>query len=327
MENTEKFDFVAIGDTVVDDFIKLKEAQVSCNIDNTACTISMRFGDKIPFEANYVVYGVGNSANAAVSAARLGLKTAFISDIGADQNGGKILEHLKSEGIDTTYVKQHEGTPTNYHYVLWYGVDRTILVKHYAYPYAFPMDFPEPKTMYLSSIAEGTEKYHDDLATYLEAHPNVFLTFQPGTFQMKMGTERLKRIYARTNLFVVNRDEAARILHLKDASASVEMMARAIQLLGPKTVVITEDVQGVHALSDGVLTHVPMYPDPKPPVQRTGAGDAFASTTTAYLTTGSSIKDAMYRGTINSAYVVQGIGAQAGLLKKDAMEKLASAQR
>lgn len=318
-------DFIAIGDTVVDDFIKLKDAQVSCNIDNTACTISMRFGDKIPFEANYVVYGVGNSANAAVSAARLGLKTAFIADVGADQNGDKILERLQAEGLDTTYISKHEGMPTNYHYVLWFGVDRTILVKHQAYPYKFPMDLPEPKTIYLSSIGEGTEPYHDDLATYLEAHPNVFLTFQPGTFQMKMGTDRLKRIYARTNLFVVNREEAARILKLKDASASVEMMARALQQLGPKIVVITEDVQGVHALSDGVMTHVPMYPDPKPPLQRTGAGDAFASTTTAYLTMGYSIKDAMYRGTINSAYVVQGIGAQAGLLKKDQMEKLANA--
>jgi ribokinase len=318
-------DFIAIGDTVVDDFIKLKEAQVSCSIDNTACTISMRFGDKIPFEANYVVYGVGNSANAAVSAARLGLKTAFISDVGADENGEKILARLQSEGLDTTYIRKHEGMPTNYHYVLWYGVDRTILVKHQAYPYTFPMDLPEPKTIYLSSIAEGTEAYHDDLATYLETHPNVSLTFQPGTFQMKMGVERLKRIYARTNLFVVNRDEAARILKLKDATANVEMMARSLQELGPKIVVITEDVHGVHALSDGKMTHVPMYPDPKPPLQRTGAGDAFASTTTAYLAMGYSIEDAMRRGTINSAYVVQGIGAQAGLLKKEEMEKLANA--
>ncbi len=240
-------DFIAIGDTVVDDFIRLKDAEVHCNIDNSACTICMRFGDKIPFESNHVVYGVGNSANAAVAAARLGLKTAFISNVGADQNGGKILEHFKDEGVDASFITSHEGIPTNYHYVLWFGVDRTILVKHQSYPYVFPKDLPEPKTVYLSSIGEGTEKYHDELADYLEAHPTVFLTFQPGTFQMKMGTEKLKRIYARTNLFVVNREEASRILKLKDASANVEMMAQAISALGPKIVLITEDVQGVHA--------------------------------------------------------------------------------
>lgn len=320
-----QYDFIAIGDTVVDDFIRLKDATVNCNIDNTACTISMRFGDKIPFESSTVVYGVGNSANAAVAAARLGLKTAFISNVGADQNGDKILEHLQEEHIDTAFITKHQGVPTNYHYVLWFGVDRTILVKHHPYPYIFPKDLPEPKTMYLSSIGEGTEKYHDDLAEYLEAHPNVFLTFQPGTFQMKMGADRLKRIYARTNLFVVNRDEAARILGLKDATANVEMMARAITELGPKIVVITEDVHGAHAFAEGKMTHIPMYPDPKPPLQRTGAGDAFASTTSAFLTLGYSLSDSMRRGTINSAYVVQGIGAQAGLLTKEAMEKLAKA--
>ncbi len=318
-----QYDFVAIGDTVVDDFIRLKDAEVHCNIDNSACMISMRFGDKIPFEANYVVYGVGNSANAAVAAARLGLKTAFISNVGADENGGKILSHFKDEGVDASFVTSHPGIPTNYHYVLWFGVDRTILVKHQSYPYAFPKDLPEPKTIYLSSIGEGTEKYHEELADYLEAHPNVFLTFQPGTFQMKMGTEKLKRIYARTNLFVVNREEASRILGLKDANANVEMMARAISALGPKVILITEDVHGIHAFENGNMTHLPMYPDPKPPLQRTGAGDAFASTTSAYLTLGYSLQDAMKRGTINSAYVVQGIGAQAGLLTKDQIEKLA----
>ncbi|MBX9765429.1 carbohydrate kinase family protein [Patescibacteria group bacterium] len=318
-----QYDFVAIGDTVVDDFIRLKDATVNCNIDNTACTITMRFGDKIPFESNHVVYGVGNSANAAVAAARLGLKTAFISNVGADQNGEKILAHFKEEGVDASFVTAHQGIQTNYHYVLWFGVDRTILVKHQAYPYVFPKDLPEPKTIYLSSIGEGTEKYHDELADYLEAHPNVFLTFQPGTFQMKMGTEKLKRIYARTNLFVVNREEAARILKLKDASANVEIMAQALSALGPKIVLITEDVHGVHAYENGKMTHLPMYPDPKPPVQRTGAGDAFASTTSAFLTMGYSLEDAMKRGTINSAYVVQGIGAQAGLLTKDQIEKLA----
>ena len=316
------FDFVAIGDTVVDDFIRLKDAEVHCNIDNTACTICMRFGDKIPFEASYVVYGVGNSANAAVAAARLGLKTAFVANIGADDRGKKILEHFKEEGVATDWIQSHEGAPTNYHYVLWYGVDRTILVNHYRYPYKFPMDMPEPKTVYLSSIGEGTEEYHDQLAEYLEKRPNVFLTFQPGTFQMKMGKERLKRIYARTNLFVVNRSEAARILGVDAEKVSIAIMAREIAALGPKIVAITEDVKGVHMYENGRLSHMPMFPDPKPPLQRTGAGDAFASTTSAYLTMGYSLEDSVKRALINAAYVVQGIGAQAGLLKKAELEEI-----
>jgi sugar/nucleoside kinase (ribokinase family) len=315
-----KYDFIAVGDTVVDDFIKLKDATVHCDINNENCTITMRFADKIPFESSTVVYGVGNAANAAVSAVRLGLKTAFVSNVGADENGNKIIDYFKKQKLETKYVKKNGGAKTNYHYVLSYGADRTILVKHEAYPYVFPKDLPEPKTLYLSSLASGTEDYHDAIAAYAEAHPNMFLVFQPGTFQMKIGKERLKRLYARANMLVLNKEEAQRVLSSKDDD--IEKLARALQALGPKIVLVTDGPNGVYALENDSFFHVPMFPDPKPPVNRTGAGDALASTTASYLTMGMSLKDAITRGTVNSAYVVQGVGAQMGLLKKDDLESI-----
>lgn len=315
-----KYDFIAVGDTVVDDFIKLKDATVHCDINDANCTITMRFADKIPFESSTVVYGVGNAANAAVSAVRLGLKTAFVSNVGADENGNKIIDYFKKQKLETKYVKKNGGTKTNYHYVLSYGADRTILVKHEAYPYVFPKDLPEPKTLYLSSLASGTEDYHDAIAAYAEAHPNMFLVFQPGTFQMKIGKERLKKLYARANMLVLNKEEAQRVLSSKDDD--IEKLARALQALGPKIVLVTDGPNGVYALENESFFHVPMFPDPKPPVNRTGAGDALASTTAAYLTMGMSLKDAITRGTVNSAYVVQGVGAQMGLLKKDDLESI-----
>ncbi|MBV9349804.1 MAG: carbohydrate kinase family protein [Patescibacteria group bacterium] len=317
----EKVDFVSIGDTVVDDFIKLKEAEAHCDINNENCTICMRFGDKIPFESSTVVYGVGNAANAAVAAARLGLKTAYISNIGKDDRAERILERFKEEGVDATHVVEHAGIPTNYHYVLWFGTERTILVKHQHYPYIFPPDAPAAKTVYLSSLADGTETYHDAIAAYLEANPETFFAFQPGTFQIQMGPQRLGRLYARCNFFVCNKEEAARILGMAVGTETLEL-AKKLHALGPKIVMITDGVKGVDAFENGTFFHVPMFPDPKPPFQRTGAGDAFASTTVAYLTMGMPLKDAALRGTINSAYVVQKIGAQAGLLKKDELENI-----
>ena len=64
-----------------------------------------------------------------------------------------------------------------------------------------------------------------------------------------------------------------------------------------------------------------MYPDPKPPVERTGAGDATASTTVAYLIKGLSLEEALLRGQINSMNVVQEIGAQKGLLTAEQIEE------
>jgi ribokinase len=84
--------------------------------------------------------------------------------------------------------------------------------------------------------------------------------------------------------------------------------------LGPKIVVISDGHKGAYA-SDGVERFkMPIYPDPKPPYERTGAGDAFTSSFVAAIMKGADIKNALLWAPINSMSVVQKVGAQAGLL-------------
>ena len=59
---------------------------------------------------------------------------------------------------------------------------------------------------------------------------------------------------------------------------------------------------------------MPPYPDAAPPVERTGAGDAFAATLVAALVKGLSLEEALRWAPVNSMNVVQHVGAQAGLL-------------
>jgi sugar/nucleoside kinase (ribokinase family) len=66
---------------------------------------------------------------------------------------------------------------------------------------------------------------------------------------------------------------------------------------------------------------MPNYPDPKPPYDRTGAGDAFASTIVASLALGNSLETSMLWAPINSMSVVQKLGAQAGLLNSKQIQK------
>jgi ribokinase len=315
----QPMDFLAIGDTVIDDFIRLHEATVHCDVDNEHCTISMRWGDKIPFESSTVLYGVGNSANGAVAAARLGLSSGLISDVGSDDRSDKILEHFVEEKVDTSTVAKHEGMIANYHYVLWYESERTILIKHEEYPRQFPASLPAPKTLYLSSVGSGAEAFHDDIAAYCEAHPETFLVFQPGTFQMKMGTERLAKLYARTNFFIVNKEEAQRILNRDDVTDFLEL-AKMLSALGPKLIAITDGTNGAYAYDGTKLFRVPMYPDVRGPFERTGAGDAFASSVAAALTLGRPFEEALLWGPINSMSVVQEVGAQKGLLTRAQIE-------
>jgi sugar/nucleoside kinase (ribokinase family) len=56
-------------------------------------------------------------------------------------------------------------------------------------------------------------------------------------------------------------------------------------------------------------------------VERTGCGDAFGSGFTAALAYGHDVKEAMQRGNVNAAGVIQFIGAQEGLRKKKEVEE------
>ena len=310
-------EFVAIGDIVTDTFIRLKEATVKCDDREENCTLTTPFGDKIPFESAEDIHAVGNSPNAAVAASRLGLKSALVSNLGDDFLGSQCLASLEQDEVAVNLISVHPDKPSNHHYVLWYGVDRTILVKHEAYDYKLP-EFEAPKWIYLSSLGENTLEYHRAIANYLASHPEVKLAFQPGTFQINLGTEKLKDIYERTEILFCNIDEAGRILGIHTLGTP-ELLKR-LKALGPRMVVLTDGPRGAYAYDGGEPIFVPVYPDGLHPFERTGAGDAFASTTVAALLIGKDLETALKWGAINSASVVQQVGAQKGLLTREVIE-------
>jgi len=322
MSTTEQYDFVAIGDIVVDAFIELNKdmADVSQDLDTGRQTLHMPFGSKLPYNDVTVVNAVGNSPNASVGAHRLGLKTALVTNLGQDRNGKDCLETLRAEGVHTDYVKVHEGKKTNYHYVLRYGPERTILINHETYPYSLPDFAVPPRYFYFSSIGEHGLPFHFEIVNYIKNNPETKLVFQPGTFQIGLGYEALKEVYEHTEIFFCNKEEAQEIL--KTTEQDIPTMIRQMRERGPKLPVITDGPHGAYVVDeDDVAWHMPMYPDPAPPSDRTGAGDSFSSTFTAAIALGKTPAEALEWGPVNSMSVVQHIGAQAGLLTKDELLK------
>ena len=308
-----------MGDTTIDNFIRLKDARVHCDINDENCEICMRWGDKIPFEMNLEVPAVGNAANAAVAAARLGLKSALRAYVGTDDDGEKCVISLKKDGVDTSLIVRQAGKHTNYHFVLWYEGQRTILIKHEQFDYEFA-DLPEPpRWLYLSSLAANSLPYEQACEAWLERHPEVKFAFQPGTFQINQGADALAALYGRADIFFCNKEEAERILK-RPAGSDIKELLKGIHILGPKTVVITDDVRGAYAMEEGAAWFVPRYPDPRAPYEITGAGDAFASTTAAALALGQPLGEALRWGAVNASAVLQEVGAQKGLLTREQLE-------
>lgn len=311
-------DFLSIGDITTDAFIRIKDAKLHCNIDNERCEICMRFGDKVPFESVKIIKAVGNSANASVSAARLGVSSALVANIGGDQSGIDCLEVLRKEHVRTKYITKHNKMPTNYHFVLWYEDDRTILVNHVEYNYRLPKIAQPPKWIYLSSLASNTFPYHVEIVNYLRENKNVKLCFQPGTFQMKLGLNELKELYTRSEVLSVNFEESQRIL--KTDTRNIKELLSELHAYGPKIVLITDGPKGAYMTDGEHFYYMPIYPDPKPPIERTGCGDAFASTFVSALIMGKSPLEALIWAPINPMSVVQYVGAQEGLLRHEELE-------
>lgn len=318
----KRFDIVAIGDITTDAFIRLKEASIHCKVKRESCEICLPFGGKVPFEYVKVIKAVGNAANVSVAAEHLGLKSALISNIGNDQNGKDCLVELRKNHIDTSLIKTHHNKATNYHFVLWYENDRTILTNHIEYDYHLPK-IPETKWIYLTSLATDASVYYIAIANHLATNRETKLAFQPGTFQIRLGNEKLKRIYERADVLLVNKNEAEKILGINTEIGSrrdgvgphnTKEMLKSLAKMGPKLIVITDNTNGAYMYDGDHSYHMPMYPDPRIAFERTGCGDAFSATFVSALSMGKTPLEALLLAPVNPMSVAQFVGSQEGLL-------------
>lgn len=316
---------LAVGDIFTDAFIQLSEESAHIDTDDAGNQwLCLPFGAKPSFDRVDIVKSVGPSPNTAVSWARLGVNAGLMAWLGDDQPGKESLEHLHSEGVNTDTMVTEPGSKSTYWYVLRYGADRTMLVKSEPYKYEWKDPAEEPAWIYLSYIGEDSWPLHEQLLKYLDKHPDVKLAFQPGTYHFKWGVEKLKPIYARSHIVMMNREEAMDVTG--KPHDSIRDLAVGLHDLGPHIVVITDGPNGSFASYDWKVMTIPNYPDPAPPLDRTGAGDAFSSTIVAALAMGESMDTALTWAPINSMSVVQKMGAQAGLLSKsELLEYLANA--
>lgn len=310
---------LCIGDIFTDAFITLGDDTAKIFKEGDMEWLAVPFGRKPPYEKVEIVRSVGPSPNVAVSLSRLGLESSLMAWVGGDDTGKEAIDYLKSENVSTEPMIIEADKATSYWYVLVYKADRTMLVKSEKYRYEWRDPATKPSWIYLAYLGEDSWDLHQSILDYLQRNPDVKFAFQPGTFQFEWGTDRMKDFYARSDIVLMNREEAMDVTGLP--YDSVRDLADGLHKLGAGIVVITDGPNGSYAFADGRLMTVPNYPDPKPPLERTGAGDAFSSTFVGAIAEGESVETALLWSPINSMNVVQHTGAQQGLLTRDELNR------
>ncbi len=315
METNNKLNLLSVGDASIDVFVTPTESETLCRVDTKECLICFSYGDKIPVSNLEISIG-GNAANNATGTKRLGINSAVVLTLGDDDIGSKIIEKLKGEGVDTTYVIQQPSTNSNYSTIVSYSGERTILSYKAPRSYEFPVKLPITPWVYLTSMADSFRPFYNHLVGWLKKNPDIKLVFNPGSRQLRAGVDSLKDVLARSHIVYVNKKEAETLTGMKESQDMKELL-KALSALGPKVPIITNSSNGSFAYDGTKFVKAGILPVDA--YERTGAGDAFGSGCLSALVKEKSLEEALLWGTLNSASVIGYIGSQRGLLKESEM--------
>lgn len=290
--------------------------------------IGMEFGAKLESE-NVLTSMGGGGCNTAVALRRLGLRAAALVCVGEDAVGRSVSAHLKDEGVVLDALQTHRSLRTGTSFVVGDQKHRDHLVFTTRGANAAlilsssSLRSLRPSWVVLAPLRCTRWRAILTLLRDEAKQGRIKIVFNPGTAQIKEGLRGLASILKVTECLVVNDDEARELLFsvpmyrkrfqaFKGEDEKKEFLIQTLAAAGPRLVVVTDGENGAHAGHRGGMVFQPARPVN---VQdTTGAGDCFTATLTAMLVKGHSVKEALVAGMINTASLVQHVGAQAGLL-------------
>lgn len=256
----------------------------------------------------------GNATNVAVTFARQGLESEYLWALGKDPASETVLHQLDLEGVDTAAVLRHDRYQAGYSVVLIAtNGERTILNNRgkTIKPNSNPLDFSVIKNadwVYPTSLADESLSILREVIDTAEKYDTKVM-LNPAGPELASAT-KLKGLLDGVDVLITNREEMQMIVH----GDSMEELARHALNYVP-VAIVSDGPRGVVATDGKTVVTAGMYED-VPVIDRTGAGDAFASGFLSQWAQGKSLRDSIIFASANSTSVVTQIGAKAGLLRR-----------
>ncbi|MBR9677194.1 carbohydrate kinase family protein [Candidatus Woesearchaeota archaeon] len=307
------FEIITFGSATVDTFISTENQKNFCQKDhshNGKCYLHYPLGAKILIEQQAEHTG-GSANNIAVALSRLGHKVGYAGKLGNDLKAQKILYELKTEKIK--FLGTQGKTATDYAVVLDSIMrDRTILLYKGASKELKLTELNiknlDAYWYYFTSSIGQTYKTICQLAKHAENN-GINIAFNPSNYLAAKGKAYLKPILSRTNLLVLNRQEA----HLISKKNNVKEQLIVLHGLGADIVVITDAAKPAYAFN-GRSIHTIWPRQHLKIVETTGAGDAFGAGFLSGLIKTGDLSIALNKGLSNAEAAITQKGAKNGLL-------------
>lgn len=320
------FDVITIGSATRDNFLRGKYPLIDSKESPSGKAYALPYGEKLSVDFVHFTIG-GNAANASVTFARHGFKTACVAKIGKDLPAKEFLLHLKLGGVSTKLISQTDEKPTAYSVLLLSPEgERTILGYHGASD-TFKLEDLNLKKLkskwwYLSLAGESDVMYLP-LIKFAKEN-NVKVAFNPSGHHLKHKRQEILDSLKDLSFLVLNKGEAAELVGV--SFEKEQEVFKKLDELTPGIVAVTDGPNGV-IVSDGKNLYKAGIFKEKQVADRTGAGDSFGSGFVARLAlypkpyTLDAIKDAIRFASANATSVVERVGATEGILTKKTFEE------
>jgi len=277
-------------------------------------------GETISGEDLQVIPG-GKGANQAVAAARLGANVSMLGRVGKDNFGDFLLENLKSNNIDSQFVRRDESS-----------TGTAIII----------VDSNGQNSIVLSAGANGKVSSADvENASFLH-HDLLLLQLEIPTPTVLRAAQRAKENDIRVILnpapaqqlpdelialadFVIPNETELSLLTNQIVSdlTSAEMAAKDLLSRGAKNVIVTLGSKGALIVDKETTTHVDSFKVDV--VDTTAAGDAFIGGFAVSLESDSKLSAVRY-GCACGALATTKFGAQPSLPTTEELERFMSLQ-
>jgi sugar/nucleoside kinase (ribokinase family) len=306
---------LCVGKAAMDVFLRDDEFDPHC--EGKVCYAHLPLGAKMDVTELHVASG-GNATNVAVTFARQGLDAKYLWALGNDFSSNMSLQALDEDGVDTSSVVQYDGFEASYSTVLVAEStgERTILNYKGSLPTARDVERLlrlTPPTDWVYPTSVGSLDTLEKIIDWAEQH-SVKVMLNPSNTELS-DPARLKGLLTSVDVLCLNKEEMQQLV---EGETLEELVRHGLHYC--PVVIVTDGREGA-CVSDGkTLVTAGLY-DKRPSIERTGAGDAFASGFLSQWIKGKSLRECVHFASANSSSVVMKIGAKAGILQKGAALK------
>ena len=250
----------------------------------------------------------GAESNVAMHATALGVPTAWISAVGDEALGRRLLRTVAAAGVDTRWVRRDPTAPTGVYFkdpgrgVLYYR--RGSAASRLTPESVGGIPLEEAEIVHISGItpalSDTCAALIDVVVERVTAGPGI-LSFDVNHRAALWGPDAaapaLLALARRADLVFVGLDEAAALFGCESAAAVRQLLPQ------PATVVVKDGAIGATEFSNGGTTFVPAVPTEV--VEAVGAGDAFAAGYLAALLAGQRAAERLRAGHERAHLVLQ----------------------